>query len=111
MLGARRRSPRFGGHRVEHFVVNSGGVIERPQGGKCLFRRHLFGGPFRPATANPANAIAKRHLGGVLASMAWARGADDLVLRGGEEPLLRDLLQPALVVATGPGLAGDQAPA
>src|SRR2546430_15733523 len=57
------------------------------------------------------NPVAKAHHRRVLAAMTRAGGADDLVLRGRQESLLRDFLQPAFVVVIRPRLHIDQAAA
>src|ERR1700724_2136832 len=86
-------------------------MVECPKRREGFARRHLLGVAFGPTAALSADAVAEADLGRVFAAMPWTGGTDDVVLRRGQESLLRHLLQTALVVVVRPRLHVDQAPA
>src|SRR2546426_12662001 len=86
-------------------------MVEGAQGRQGFPCRHLLRRALRPSRASSMNTVAETHHRRVLAAMTRAGGADDLVLRGRQESLLRDFLQPALVVVIRPRLHVDQATA
>src|SRR2546421_10313552 len=86
-------------------------MIERPERREGFARGHLLGIAFGSSSALPADAVAEGDLGGIFAPVARAGGADDVVLRRGQEALLGHFLEAALIVVVRPGLDVGQAAA
>src|SRR5437870_4724817 len=86
-------------------------MIEGAQRGERLARRHLLGVAFGSPAAFSTDAVAEADLGRVFTPVPGAGGADNVVLRGRQEALLRHLLETAFVIVVRPCPHVDQAAA